>query len=117
MSDLKHKQQRKIRRKKRVRAKISGTASKPRLNVFRSLKHLYVQLIDDQAGKTLVAVKDSEIKDQGTKTELAAKVGELLAKKAQAAGIIDVVFDKSSSKYHGRVKAVADGARQAGLKF
>lgn len=106
------------RRKNRVRAKISGTAERPRLNVYRSLKHVHVQLIDDEISKTLVSAKDLELKDaKSTKTELAEKVGELIAKKALAAGIKEVVFDKSSYKFHGRVKAVADGARKGGLKF
>lgn len=107
-----------IRRKKRVRAKVSGTAKCPRLNIFRSLRHLYVQLIDDQKGVTLAAVKDIEIKDKNIKrTEVAQKVGELIASKAVKLGISEIIFDKSSYKYHGRVKAVAEGARKGGLKF
>ncbi|MFA5021627.1 MAG: 50S ribosomal protein L18 [Patescibacteria group bacterium] len=106
------------RRKGRVRAKISGTTKRPRLSVFRSLKSIYVQLIDDQKSKTLVSAKGTEVKGfKGTKIELAAKVGELIAAKAEKAGIKEVVFDKSSYLYHGRVKAVADGARKGGLKF
>ncbi|OGY45555.1 MAG: 50S ribosomal protein L18 [Candidatus Buchananbacteria bacterium RIFCSPHIGHO2_02_FULL_38_8] len=105
------------RRKIRTRAKIRGSIQKPRLNVFRSLKHLYIQLIDDNAGKTLVSVKDSEIREKGKKTEIAFKAGELLAQKAIKAGIKELFFDRGGYKYHGRVKAIADGARKGGLKF
>jgi large subunit ribosomal protein L18 len=105
-------------RKKRVRSKISGTAAKPRLNVFRSLKHTYAQLIDDQKGVTIAYAKDTEIKDKATtKVEQCQKIGELLAKRAKEAGVEQAVFDKSSYKYHGRVQAVAEGARKGGLKF
>ncbi len=110
--------EKRLRRKKRVRAKISGTASRPRLSIYRSLNYIYGQLIDDTKGVTLVAVKDRDLKGaKGTKTEIAQQAGELLAKKAQAAGITRVVFDKAAAKYHGRVKAFADGARKGGLKF
>jgi large subunit ribosomal protein L18 len=106
------------RRKNRVRAKISGTAKKPRLSVFRSLKHIYAQLIDDQNSKTLISAKDTEVKaDKKAKVDLAFKVGELIAAKAKKAGIEQVVFDKGSYLYHGRVKSLADGARAGGLKF
>lgn len=109
---------RKIRRKARVRAKISGTKERPRLSVFRSLKHINAQLIDDVASKTLVSANDLQIKgDKMTKAEVSEKVGELLAQKATKAGITAVLFDKGSSKFHGRVKAVAQGARKGGLKF
>lgn len=112
------KQQLKARRKSRVRAKISGTAQRPRLSVFRSLKRINVQLIDDQAGKTLAAADDSEIKkSQAARSDIAFKVGELIAQRAGKLGIKTAVFDKSSYQYHGRVKAVAEGARQGGLKF
>ena len=112
------KQQKSIRRKNRIRAKVSGTAKRPRLNIFRSLKHTYVQLIDDKQGKTVASAKDSELKNaKGKRSEVAEKVGELIAKKATKAGIKEVVFDKSSYKYHGRVKAIAEGARKGGLKF
>jgi len=112
------KQDQKNRRKKRVRAKISGIGKKPRLNVFRSLKHLYVQLIDDQKGTTLASAKDVEVKGEvGKRIDIAFKVGELIAAKAKKLNITEVVFDKSSFKYHGRVKAVAEGARKGGLKF
>ncbi|NUM25027.1 MAG: 50S ribosomal protein L18 [Candidatus Buchananbacteria bacterium] len=114
----KNKSQKRIRRKNRVRAKVSGTATRPRLSVYRSLSHMYAQLIDDVKGVTLAAAKDGDIKDaKATKTEIAGKVGELLAKKALAAGITEAVFDKGSAQYHGRVKAVAEGARKGGLKI
>ena len=106
------------RRRGRGRKKISGTARKPRLNVFRSLKHLFVQLIDDQKAATLASAKDTEIKaPKSNKTDLAFKVGELIAAKAKAIGITEAVFDRAGYKYHGRVKAVAEGARAGGLKF
>jgi len=112
------KKQNRQRRKGRVRAKVFGTAKKPRLNVFRSLKHIFVQLIDDQKGKTLVSAKDAEIKDAKVKkAEVAFKIGELIASKAKKLGIEYAVFDKSGYKYHGRVKAIADGARKGGLIF
>lgn len=106
-------------RRKRVRAKIIGTNKKPRLNIFRSLTHTYAQIIDDLAGKTLFSASDLEIKGKtkATKTDKAKEVGKLVAAKALAKGITAVVFDRASYKYHGRVKAVADGAREAGLKF
>jgi large subunit ribosomal protein L18 len=110
------------RRHRRVRAKISGTPERPRLNVYRSLGNIYVQVIDDLAGHTVVSAStiDRELRDEvarKTKREAAKMVGELVAKRAQAAGIKRVVFDRGGYKYHGRVKAVADGAREAGLEF
>ncbi|MFA6428673.1 MAG: 50S ribosomal protein L18 [Candidatus Buchananbacteria bacterium] len=114
----KKKQVNKNRRHRRVRAKISGTVVRPRLAVYRSLQHIYTQLIDDEQGKTLVAASDLEIKDKKIKkTEKATKVGELIAKKAAAKEITQAVFDRGGSKYHGRVKAVAEAARAAGLKI
>jgi len=108
----------KERRRIRVRAKISGTKARPRLNVFRSLKHVYAQLIDDQARKTLVSASDAELKDsKGKKADKAQKVGELIAQKAAKAGIKEAVFDRAGYKFHGRVKAIAEGARSGGLKF
>ena len=109
------KQSKKQRRHARVRAKISGTAKRPRLSVFRSNKHIYVQLIDDDKGKTLVAVSDKGIKAKGV--ELSKKIGKLTAEKAKEKKITKVVFDRGGYKYHGNVKAVADGAREEGLKF
>jgi len=108
----------KARRRQRVRVKISGTAARPRLSVYRSLEHVYVQLIDDASGKTLVSAKDGELKEKlKTKTERSLAVGKLIAEKALAKSITEAVFDKGASKFHGRVKAVAEGAREAGLKI
>ncbi|OGY52490.1 MAG: 50S ribosomal protein L18 [Candidatus Buchananbacteria bacterium RIFCSPLOWO2_01_FULL_56_15] len=108
------------RRQRRVRAKVRGTADRPRLHVFRSLRHISVQLIDDDASKTLAAASDREValrQAQGQKTAVALKVGELIAQKAKGAGISKVVFDRTGNRYHGRVKALADGARAGGLQF
>lgn len=105
------------KRHKRIKAKTMGDAKCPRLYVFRSNKHTYAQLIDDHKGKTLASAKDSEIKDKGKKSEIAFKVGELIAKKAIEQKLEKVVFDRAGYKYHGRVKSLADGARQGGLKF
>ena len=110
------KEQRRRKIKARIRGKISGTAQRPRLCVFRSNKQIYAQLIDDVAGTTLVAASSMGI-EQGTKSEIAAQVGENVAKKALAAGIETVVFDRNGFLFHGRVKALADGARKGGLKF
>ncbi len=108
-----------IRRHKRVRAKISGTKEKPRLCVFRSNKHIYAQLIDDNKGKTLAVASDSELKTgkKNSKVEIAKEVGKLIAKKAAEKKIEKVVFDRGGCQYHGKVKALADGAREGGLKF
>lgn len=105
------------RRKARVRARISGIASRPRLAVFRSITSMYAQLIDDSAGRTLVSVKSQEVKTKGNKTDIAMATGKLLAQKALAQGIKAVVFDRAGYLYHGRVKALADGAREGGLEF
>lgn len=102
--------------KARIRGKISGTPERPRMSVFRSNKGIYVQLIDDLAGRTLVA-SSSKGKEGGTKTEVAAKVGADIAKKALESGIKEVVFDRNGYLFHGRVKSLADAAREAGLKF
>ena len=112
--------ERRLNIKKRVRKVVSGTATRPRMSVFRSNKQIYVQLIDDIAGRTLVAASSREngIEDEKiTKVEQAAKVGALVAEKAKAAGIETVVFDRNGYLYHGRVKSLADGARNGGLKF
>lgn len=112
------KQEKRKRRHKKVRAKILGTAEVPRLCVFRSAKHIYAQLVDDEKGKTLVSASDSELKKtKNKKTSLAMKVGKLIAKKAIEKKINKVVFDRAGYKYHGRVKALAQGAREGGLKF
>lgn len=113
----KQKQEKRITRHKRIKAKTTGNAKCPRLCVFRSNKHIYAQLIDDEKGKTLISAKDAEIKKKGKKTELALEVGKLLAKKAIEKKIEKIVFDRAGYKYHGRVKSLADGARQGGLKF
>jgi len=108
-----------IRRHQRVRAVISGTAQRPRLCVFRSLKNIYAQLIDDSTGVTLAAASSLE-KDfgaNGGNKETAAKVGELLAQRAKEKNITEVVFDRGGYLYHGRVKELAEGARKGGLKF
>ena len=107
---------RRTRIKYRIRKKISGTASRPRLSVFRSNKQIYAQLVNDEEGKTLAAASSLKL-DVKPKTEQAAKVGEAIAKKAQEAGITTVVFDRNGYLYHGRVKELADAARNAGLKF
>jgi large subunit ribosomal protein L18 len=112
-----------LRRQKlrwRIRTTVSGTASKPRLSVFRSNKDIYVQLVDDTTGRTLAAASSRE-KDifsaGGTKVAKSEKVGQLIAERAKTAGIEAVVFDRGGYLYHGRVKSLADGARQGGLKF
>ncbi|MFD0590846.1 50S ribosomal protein L18 [Paenibacillus sp. GCM10027627] len=111
-----------LKRHLRVRKKINGTAARPRLSVFRSSKHMYAQLIDDVAGVTLASAstKDKELVDaigNGGNAEAAAKVGELIAKRAQAKGVTEVVFDRGGYLYHGRIQALATAAREAGLNF
>ena len=108
--------ERRLKIKYRVRKKISGTAERPRMSVFRSNKQIYVQVIDDNAQKTLVAASSLGL-EKTNKSEQAAKVGEMVAKKALEAGITAVVFDRNGYLYHGRIKEVADAARNAGLKF
>ena len=108
-----------LKRHKRVRGKIAGTPERPRLNVFRSETNIYAQIIDDVAGKTLAAASSLE-KDytcEGTKTDAAKKVGQMIAERAKAAGITTVVFDRGGYVYHGRVAALAEGAREGGLEF
>lgn len=109
----------KIRRHKRVRAKIFGTVDSPRLCVFRSPKHIYAQLINDEKGITLVSANDKELKKPAkpNKIVIAQEVGKLIAGKAIKNKIEKVVFDRGGYKYHGRVKALAEGAREGGLKF
>ena len=103
----------------RIRKKVHGTPQIPRLNIYRSNRYIYAQVIDDLSGSTLAQASsfESTIENAGTKTEQAAKVGELLAQRAKDAGLEQVVFDRGGYLYHGRVKALADGAREAGLKF
>jgi large subunit ribosomal protein L18 len=110
------------RRHRRVRRKAVGTTERPRLNVFRSLKHIYAQVIDDDLGHTLVAAStlDPELREKLsglTKTDQARSVGKLLGERALARGVKQVVFDRGGYKYHGRVKALAEGSREAGLEF
>ena len=113
---MKTKIQRRNKIKTRIRGKISGTAARPRMTVFRSNKQIYVQLIDDLAGVTLASASSKGV-EQGTKSEIAAVVGQNIAKKAIEAGITEVVFDRNGYLFHGRVKSLADAARGAGLKF
>ena len=103
-------------RKRRIRAKIRGTAERPRLSVHRSLQQITAQLIDDDTGKTLIAASTTEAK-AGPNSDGAKKLGELIAKKAKDKKISTVVFDRNAYKYHGRVKALADAAREGGLTF
>ena len=111
------KKERRINIKYILRNKISGTPECPRMSVFRSNKQIYVQVIDDLSGRTLAAASSLGMTEKMPKKEQAAKVGELIAKKAQEAGITKVVFDRNGYLYHGRVKEVADAARNGGLKF
>lgn len=112
------KSERRLRIRRNIRTKISGTATKPRLSVFRSNKAIYAQLIDDQAGRTLVSVSSPSLENgNGSKIEISAIVGRTIASKAQELGITEVVFDRSGYLYHGRVKSLAEGARSGGLKF
>lgn len=108
---------RRLRRHLRIRSRISGTAEKPRLVVFRSLRKNYAQLINDVNGKVVAAASDTAFLKEGAKVVRAKKVGELLAKAAIEKGVNACVFDRNGYKYHGRVKALADGAREGGLKF
>lgn len=115
------KQEKRIRRHKKIRAKISGKNNRPRLCIFRSANHIYAQLIDDDKGKVLFSVNDlslkSKNKGQGRKTSNAKEIGKLIALKAVKNKIDKVIFDRAGYKYHGRVKALAEGAREGGLKF
>ena len=106
------------KRKKRIRGRLTGTPERPRISVFRSNKAIYAQLVDDAAAATLVAARSAEVDGAGIKkSEVAKKVGELLAQRAKDKGIDRVVFDRSGYLYHGRVKALAEGAREGGLVF
>ena len=116
----KTRREQRYRRQLRVRKQVAGTAERPRLVVFRSLKHAYAQLVDDAAGKVLLGVSDASegIAVEGTgKVARAKAVGTLLAQKAKAAGVTKVVFDRAGYRYHGRVQAIAEGARAGGLEF
>ncbi len=120
MGVKKKKADRRFKIKKRIRKTINGTADRPRMTVFRSNKQIYVQLIDDLNGKTLISAsstdKDAEA-EKANKVDQAEKVGKLVAEKAKAAGIENVVFDRNGYLYHGRVKSLAEAARKGGLKF
>ncbi|AZA61456.1 MULTISPECIES: 50S ribosomal protein L18 [Chryseobacterium] len=111
--------EKRIRIKRRVRGKISGSSELPRLSVYKSNKEIYAQLINDKDGKTLASASSREkgVDANGTKSEISAAVGKAIAAKALAAGIENIVFDRNGFVYHGRVKALADGAREGGLKF
>lgn len=120
MGTVKNRKAGRARRQKRVRRKVVGSVVRPRLSVFRSNRHIYAQIIDDSAGTTLVSASsmERELELSGkNKTEAAQRVGSLLAKRAQEKGIEQVVFDRGGNLYHGRVKALADGAREGGLRF
>jgi large subunit ribosomal protein L18 len=106
-----------LRRHRRVRGKVRGTAERPRLAVYRSNRGIFAQLVDDDAGKTITSASWTTLKAKGDKSEQAAEVGKALAAAAKQAGIETVVFDRAGYLYHGRVKALAEGAREGGLKF
>jgi large subunit ribosomal protein L18 len=112
------KPQQRLRRRRRVRAKVNGTAERPRLSVFRSNRGIFAQLVDDVAGRTVAAVNwiEPELRDLG-RMDQATRAGELLAERAKAAGVETCVFDRGGYRYHGRVRALADGAREGGLRF
>jgi len=115
MRPPKTKEERRYRRHLRVRKKVTGTAERPRLVIRRSLKHIYAQLVDDTASRTLMTVSSHDV--EGKKTEKSSEVGKRIAARAKDAGITRVVFDRAGYRYHGRVKALADGAREGGLEF
>lgn len=107
---------RRLRRKRGIRKRVQGTPARPRLTVFRSQKHIYAQVIDDVTGRTLAGA-DTLKQDAGNTVDDAKRVGQTLAEKAKTAGVAEVRFDRNGFRYHGRVKALADAAREAGLKF
>ncbi|MCH1538422.1 MAG: 50S ribosomal protein L18 [Flavobacteriaceae bacterium] len=113
------KEKRRLRIRMRIRKTVSGTTAAPRLSVYRSNKEIYAQLIDDTTGKTIVAAssRDKEIENKDNKSNTAVAVGKLVAEKALKAGVTKVTFDRGGYLYHGRVKSLAEGAREAGLKF
>ena len=106
-----------VLRQARVRKRVKGTDQRPRLTVFRSLSHIYAQIIDDTTGQTVVSASSVEAKATGGNVKAAAEIGKRLAEKAKAAGVTKVAFDRNGFKYHGRIKALADGAREGGLSF
>lgn len=111
------KRNKRLLRHGRVRSKVAGNTARPRLTVFRSATHIYAQLIDDSKGVTLAKADSRELKDKKAKTDLSAAVGTLIANKAKDKGITQVVFDRGGYRYHGRVKALAEAARENGLTF
>lgn len=120
MNKKQSKQLHRAMRHRRVRAKIIGTSERPRVSVFKSNRHIFVQFIDDVLGKTILSskvVSKSKRKSKGDKTEISGKIGEMLADKAKETGIAEVVFDRGGHTYHGRIKALADGLRKGGIKF
>ena len=117
MNKVKELKAKQARRAKRVRAKLFGTAQKPRLSVFRSNKYISAQAIDDDKGKTILSGSTRDITEKGNKTERAALLGALIAEKAKKAGIDSMIFDRGQYRYHGRVKSVAEGARNAGINL
>ena len=108
---------RRKRRKRGIRKLVNGTAERPRLTVFRSEKHIYAQVVNDLTGKTLVAASSIQLKKAGGNVSVATEVGKTVAEQAKAAGINEVAFDRNGFRYHGRIKALADAAREGGLKF
>lgn len=115
---MKSKEQNRIRRKKRIRGKMTGTPERPRLSVFRSAKHIYAQVVDDRDGRTLCSASTVASKVSGVrKTDAAKQIGESVAKACLDKGIQSVIFDRNGFLYHGRIKALATGAREAGLQF
>ena len=120
MDNNKKKKVNKKMRQLRIRSRIFGTAERPRVSVFKSNKHIFVQLIDDSSGKTILSskmVSPAKDKVRGNKSKKADEIGKVLAEKAKTSGISEVVFDRGGYKYHGRIKALADGLRSGGLKF
>jgi large subunit ribosomal protein L18 len=120
MTNLATRSAQRVKRHERIRLRLSGTASRPRLAVFRSLNHIYAQVIDDTSGQTVAAASSLEASlksTTGTKTEDAKRVGQLVAERAKAAGVEKVVFDRAGFQYHGRVRSLAEAAREAGLDF
>ena len=111
------KRQKRVLRHNRVRSVVKGTSERPRLAVFRSASHIYAQLIDDTKATTLAAASSAEVKEKAAKSDLSVKVGEMIAEKAKSKGVKAVVFDRGGYRYHGRVKALAEAARAAGLEF
>ena len=120
MTQLASRSAQRVKRHERIRLRLAGTSDRPRLSVFRSLNHIYAQVIDDTTGKTLAAASslEAELRSaEGTKSDDAKRVGQLVAERAKAAGVDKVVFDRAGFQYHGRVRSLAEAAREAGLDF